>query len=175
MITDAVNLICIDTGNENYINQFTIKMQAPTTKEENDRRENTVNRVSLVSDIMNTLTDLENVTTKLKILKSLLSDIVTDQEVISLLQEEIERLEQEEENMQSEDTPSEDEMTDDFSMGGSDMSFPDDAPLDIGDEGMESGEDVDVESEVDETSDETLPSPDDLGVGDMSDMDNPEL
>ena len=174
MITDAVNLICIDTGNETYINQFTIKMQAPTTKEANDRRENTVNRVSLVSDIMNTLTDLESATTKLKILKSLLSDVVTDQEVISLLQEEIDKLEQEEATME-EDVPSDDSAeTDSFDMGGgSDMNFPDDAPLDIEGDASTEGEETSEESEM--TSDEELPSPDDLGIGDLSDMDNPEL
>lgn len=173
MITDAINLICVDTGNKNYINQFTIKMQAPTTKEENDRRENTVNRVSLVSDIMNTLAELENPVAKLKILKSLLSDVVTDQDVIAILQEEIEALEQ------SEDALMGDEMSDDASEepadlgGGDDFSFPDDTPLDFGGE-----ETTDIEDTTDDSdggAEDTLPSPDDLGVGDLSDMDNPEL
>lgn len=173
MITDAINLICVDTGNKNYINQFTIKMQAPTTKEENDRRENTVNRVSLVSDIMNTLSDLENPVSKLKILKSLLSDVVTDQEVISILQEEIEQLEQ------SEDASMDMDASDDVSEepadlgGGDDFSFSDDAPLDFGGEETLDTDDTAVDS--DGGAEDSLPSPDDLGIGDLSDMDNPEL
>ena len=69
MLTDAINLILIDTGNDAYINNFTLKMQAPTTQEEVDRRDNLSSKVGLVRDIMDTLGDIETPTTKLKILK----------------------------------------------------------------------------------------------------------
>jgi hypothetical protein len=177
MITDVINLICIDTGNDSYINKFTIRMQSPTTKEENDRRENTVNRISLVSDIMNTLTDIENVPTKLKILKSLLGDVVSDQEVIALLEEEIERLEKEEELAEEEIPEDTGETYDDMSMD-SDMSggdFSDDTPIDFGDEAGEEPPMDDTDVEAEESSDDNLPTPDELGIGDMSDMTNPEL
>jgi hypothetical protein len=62
MLTDAINLILIDTGNDAYINKFTLKMQAPTTQEEVDRRDNLSNKVGLVRDIMDTLGDIENPT-----------------------------------------------------------------------------------------------------------------
>ena len=177
MMTDAINLILIDTHNEAYINKFTIKMQAPTTKEETDRRENLVNKVSLVTDIMNTLTDIENVPTKLKILKSLLSDVVTDAEVISLLQEEIERLEQEEVVME---TPTEDEYVDETndSFSGGSGFFDSDEPMNFDDSELDTDMEVAGEEEIpaeEDSSDETLPTPDELGVGDMSDMSNPEL
>jgi hypothetical protein len=181
MITDVINLICIDTGNDSYINKFTIKMQAPTTKEENDRRENIVNKVSLVSDIMNTLTDVESIPTKLKILKALLSDVISDQEVVSLLSEEIEALEKAEEdaNAETEDTSMEGgEDSESYDTSGGDYSF--DEPLDLGggdDLGDDTGgEEMDAGGdEVDTSSDEELPSPSDLDVGDMSDMTNPNL
>lgn len=179
MITDAINLICIDTGNESYINKFTIRMQSPTTKEENDRRENTVNRISLVSDIMNILTDIERIPTKLKILKSLLGDVVSDQEVIALLEEEIERLEKELEGESDMEVTDEEESVDDMQM--TDMSsggFSDDMPMDWEDTGSDDipTDEVDTDAEVeDESSDDTLPTPDELGVGDMSDMTNPNI
>ena len=75
------------------MNNFNIKMLPPTTQEELDRRENLSNKVALTSDVMNMLGDIENTETKLKILKSLLSNVLTDGEVISLIQGEIDKLE----------------------------------------------------------------------------------
>lgn len=182
MLTDAINLILIDTGNESYINNFTLKMLPPTTSEEVARRENLANKVSLVRDIMDVLSDIESVTVKLKILKSLLSDTITDTEVVGLLEEEIERLEAEEAS-----TPegANDEVGDE---GLGDL-FSENEPLDLG--GTPSGadtssdlnldtsdSDIDVggESEDDTSSnDDDLPSPADLDVGDMSDLTNPNL
>lgn len=178
MITDAINIICINTGNESYINKFSIKMQPPTTKEEKDRRDNISTKVSLVTDVMNTLSEVETASTKLKILKALLSDSITDQEVISLLQDEIEKKEKEE-------APEVEEPTDTSDSGSSD-SFDSDSSIDFGDGESTSStgaEDtsIDTSGETTSSSDDTsststdLPSPDDLGVGDMSDMTNPNI
>lgn len=172
MLTDAINLILIDTGNEAYINKFTLKMQAPTTQEEVDRRDNLSNKVGLVRDIMDTVGDIENVATKLKIAKSLLSNTISDGEVIQLIQEEIEAMEAQ---LAEEETPVEDDMT------GEDDYYPDDAPMDFG--GNDSLSDVgsdemttdDASAEESEGEEDTLPSPADLDVGDMSDSSNPEL
>ena len=169
MLTDAINLILIDTGNEAYINKFTLKMQAPTTQEEVDRRDNLSNKVGLVRDIMDTVGDIENVATKLKIAKSLLSNTISDGEVIQLIQEEIEAMEAQ---LAEEETPVEDDMT------GEDDYYPDDAPMDFG--GNDSLSDIGSDEVVDdaeaaEGEDDTLPSPADLDVGDMSDSSNPEL
>ena len=38
-LTDAINLMCIDKGLDNYVNKFTLHMVIPTTQEEIDRRE----------------------------------------------------------------------------------------------------------------------------------------
>lgn len=179
MITDAINLILIDTHNEAYINKFNLRMQAPTTQEEVDRRDNLSNKVGLVTDIMNTLTDVENVTTKLKILKSLLGNTITDPEVIQLLQDEIEALEAATEEVE-EDIPTEDMDAD------LDALFPEDEPMDFGSSSggstsSSSFDDFSTEDSIDELSeeepleDDTLPSPADLDIGDVSDSTNPEL
>lgn len=172
MLTDAINLILIDTGNEAYINKFTLKMQAPTTQEEVDRRDNLSNKVGLVRDIMDTVADIENVATKLKIAKSLLSNTISDGEVIQLIQDEIEAMEAQ---LEAEETPTEDDMS------GEDDYYPDDAPMDFG--GNDSLSDLggdemaidDTGAEEAESEEDNLPSPADLDVGDMSDSSNPEL
>lgn len=172
MLTDAINLILIDTGNEAYINKFTLKMQAPTTQEEVDRRDNLSNKVGLVRDIMDTVADIENVATKLKIAKSLLSNTISDGEVIQLIQDEIETMEAQHE---AEETSVEDDMA------GEEDYYPDDAPMDFG--GNDSLSDLDgdemtaddTNAEESEDEEDNLPSPADLDVGDMSDSSNPEL
>jgi hypothetical protein len=180
MITDAINLILLDTGNDAYINKFTLKMQAPTTQEEVDRRDNLSNKVGLVRDIMDTLGDIENTPTKLKILKSLLSNTINDNEVIQLIQDEIDSMEAQ---LAEEETPTEEN-------DSSNDYFSDDEPLDFG-----SGNDFDASSDFNsspsdfdfssdesggeevesEGTDDTLPSPADLDIGDVSDATNPNL
>lgn len=171
MITDAINLILIDTNNEAYINKFSIKMLAPTTQEEVSRRENLANRMGLVNDIMNAVAEIEDSTIKLKILKSLLSDFIGNVEVISLIQDQIDALEAEAEELELpvESTSEEDDLSalfgeDEFGMEPSDEFAPDlNQPL--------------TSSETTSTAEpeSTLPSPADLGIGDLSDATNPEL
>lgn len=180
VVTDMINLILIDTHNEAYINQFTIRMLAPTTQEEVDRRDNLSNRVGLVNDIMTSLADIENVPTKLRILKTLLANTITDSEVIDLIQEEIDRMEQE---LAEQATPAED----DSDMFGDD-AFPGDETLDFGSGGgsgdfggdfdfgsEESTDETSAEEPTEESDEMILPSPADLGIGDVSDATNPEL
>lgn len=175
MITDAINLILIDTQNESYINDFVIKMLPPTTQEEVDRRDNLANKVSLVRDIMDTIADVESTTTKLKILKSLLSSTITDSEVIQLIQEEIENMEQQETDMEEPSLDDSSEDNEDIgSLLGSDShdfigsdSLPDEMTS------HESSEPADEENS--EVEDDVLPSPADLDIGDLSDSTNPNL
>ena len=185
MVTDAINLILIDTHNERYINKFKLRMQSPTTQEEVDRRDNLSSKVGLVSDIMNALSDIDDVTIRLKILKSLLNDTITNTEVISLVQEKIDKLEAEEASGEDESA------SEDAAMEGEDMSsegggFDENEPLDFGDSsgdmsdwfaGEETPSDTGTETSAApaESSETNLPSPADLNVGDMSDSTNPEL
>lgn len=186
MITDMINLILLDTKNQQYINNFVIKMLPPTTQEEIDRRDNLSSKVGLVRDIMDTLADIENPITKLTILKSLLSNTITDTDVIQLIQDEIDNM-QAEIDAQSESVPEKPSNEESF-----DELFSDDDPLDFSSSGGSSGatgtdldlfnteaapEDTEVSTEMSDTeaSSDTLPSPADLDIGDVSDSTNPAL
>ena len=173
MLTDAINLILIDTNNEMYINKFTLRMLAPTTQEEVDRRDNLSNKVALVGDIMNSLAEMEDPTIKLKILKTLLSDTLSNPEVIALIQDQIDILEAaaEQEEIPMEDAAMEGEEED---LGD---LFSDDSSMDFGGgtEYSDSGEVDNTTSDMTSSEDSILPSPADLGAGDFSDSSNPEL
>lgn len=167
MLTDAINLILIDTDNHMYINKFTLRMMAPTTQEEVDRRDNLSNKVGLVTDVMNSLADIEDTTIKLKILKTLLSDTLNNPEVIALIQDQIDLLEsvaEEPELSENEPTGNDDENLSDL--------FTDDGASDF--DTTDLGNMFDTTDSNDAESD-TLPLPSDLGVGDFSDSTNPEL
>lgn len=92
-LTDAINYILIDRNLDSYVNKFTLKMQVPLTQEELDRRDNIANKIRVVADTMGLLTDIEQPTIRLKILKSLMSDIIADPEVIASIQDQIDDLE----------------------------------------------------------------------------------
>lgn len=96
MVTDILNLFLIDRGLNNYVNKFRVRMQTPVTQEELDRRTNTDTRVRYVGDIMQQLNDVEDKVTKLKIYKALLTGVVNDNEIVSLIQNYINKLEDEE-------------------------------------------------------------------------------
>ena len=141
------------------------------------------NKVALVSDIMSTLTDIETPITKLKILKSLLSNSLNDPDVIQLVEDEITAMEtlmeaqneaEEISNTEDVDTGENDDLSSLFddtpsstSTGGSDMS---DLFSDTSTESDDSLGDVDTDME-----DDTLPTPAELDVGDMSDLTNDNL
>lgn len=128
-LTDAVNLMLIDKGLTNYIDKFSIRMQTPTTQEEVDRRDNMSSKVGLTRDVMDMLGDIEDTETKLKILKSLLSNVISNTEVTTLIQEEIDRLvalrEEQGENPSTSSTEEEEEVS------FEDLESPEEAEEDI--------------------------------------------
>ena len=165
-ITDAVNLMLLDKGLDSYVNEFVIHMLPPTTQEEIDRRDNLSSKVQLTTDIMNMLAEIEDPVAKLKILKSLLANVIDDNDIIQVLQDQIEKLE-EETPFEEEDPP-----VDETADLGAPMNFNDSFGGDLGG-GAPSG---DISTEGDEATDsnsggDVLPSPDDLGV-DLTDSDN---
>lgn len=159
-ITDAINLILYDRGLINYIDKFTIKMQAPATQEEKDRRESVTSSISTIRDIMSLLDSIDNQVVKLSILKSLLSDAITDVKVITLIQSEIDRLEAEMKQADEETSQTDDAGPDEFDSSES-------LPLDF-EEPDVSVSDTSVPEEPQEPSPETeeqeLPNWEDLGV-----------
>lgn len=165
MITDIINQWLLDRGLGNYINKFTIRMQAPVTQEDNDKRENISNRIRIVSDVMNTLNEVENPTIKLKILKVLLSSVV-DPEVTTLIQEQIDDLEAEaEEKSKEQDTDSEKtekEPVEQETKLGDELPKPSEIDFDSVEE--------DMNEAIDTEDDERLPTPEELGIDFTSPM-----
>ena len=160
MVTDIVNLIIIERGLDSYINKFQIHMLPPTTEEEATRRDNTSSEVQLTRDIMDLLSDIENAATKLEILKSLLSGIITDPEVLQLIQDEIDNLKENPQASNSEDDDNEFSPGGSTPFGGSD-DFDMNVDLDLNDKS-----DQDQSPEMDqENSDEMiLPTPNELNA-----------
>lgn len=167
-LTDAINLMLLDRGLITYINEFTIRMLSPTTQEELDRRENVAGKVQLTSDIMGMLSDIEDTSAKLKILKSLLSNILTNGEVITIIQEQIDKLEAEAEEQSQEtddeiDSSLDDSSTDD-TMSDFDLSGSSDNLGDFEMSGEDASSDISSEETIEPTSDATLPNGEELGV-----------
>ena len=159
-LTDAINLMLLDKGLNNYVNKFQIHMLPPTTQEEIDRQDNMSSRISIVQDIMNNLSDIEDTSTRLRILKSLMSNIINDNEVLDLIQEEIDRL-AEEGDMGALEGEEEESADMGMDMGGGPSGSP---ARDMGqDLGLEAGDET-IEEPESEAGNEELPTPDELGV-----------
>jgi hypothetical protein len=160
-LTDVVNLMLLDKGLQSYLNKFTIRMQPPATSEEKDRRENLSNKIAVVNDIMALLTDIEDPAAKLKILKSLLSNVLTDSEVTDIIQKEIDKLENEEEVIEDDQNQTDD-------IDSENMDF------DLGGFSGGSSSDLGTSEPSEEESGGELPSPEDLGM-DMTNNNNPDF
>lgn len=161
-ITDLINIFILDKGLDSYIGKFTIRMTPPTTQEELDRRENTSAKVGIVSDIMNLLGDLEPAP-RLAITDALLSNIITEAEVKTILEEEIEKLnaQAEAEAAESEEDFGEDEDLFDNDFGGGSSGGGGD-PFNLNDV-ISGGFEEEGPAEIG-GGEEALPAMDDLGV-----------
>lgn len=160
-ITDAINLLLVDRGLVNYINNFYIKMLPPTTQEEIDRRDNIAAKIQLATDTMNMLSDVNNPVIKFKIMKSLLSGILSNTEVTQLLQEYIDELEEEGKNT---DKSSKEETPVDSEELPSLNNLPEEEP-----EELDLASDVLNPTETEESgekagSEQILPTPEELGI-----------
>lgn len=111
MVTDIINLLLIDKGKNSMINNFKIMMQSPITQEEIDLKNELSSSLRNVSDIMTTIGEIDDVTSKMKILKSLLSETLANQEITNILSEYIKKLEKEEKDNSKKETESEDELS----------------------------------------------------------------
>ena len=170
-LTDAVNILLIDRGLDNYVNKFSICMQPPVTQEELDKRDNTSSKVQLASDVMNLVDGIEDEVVKLKILKALLSHAITNTEVIDLLQQQIDDLElqQEEESTPDDDLDMGDDDSFDFDSGSSFDDSGDFGDFDFTDDSGSDDLDFDNDTES-EGGEDKLPTPSDLDAGDFSDI-----
>ena len=178
-LTDVVNLMLLDKGLTAYINKFTLRMSAPITQEEIDKRESMTNQIRVVTDIVNLLSDISNPARKLKIINRFLSTTVSDSEIVQLIQEEIDELEKEEnkpekkrndevEEPDAEDvnTSFENKVFGDTDNSEQDLSTSDelDSNEQESEESEESEESGEESGEMIDTESDYLPKPSDLGI-----------
>lgn len=166
-ITDAINLMLLDKGLDSYVNKFTIKMQSPSTQEEKDRRDNTATQLSNIRDTLDLLADIEDPSVKLKITKSLLSTVITDTDVLSYIQDEIDALESE---------AVDDAGAEDVDDASDDLSF-DDTTEDTNENKKltEIPLDDNVDSILDTTPSEALPTPGETDIAEKEEPTNESL
>lgn len=172
-LTDVVNILLIDRGLDSYVNKFVLQMQEPVTQEELDKRDSLSSEIQITDDIMRMLGDIEDPVVKLKMLKSLLAKVISNQEVIELLQETIESLEEEvasEEELGGDFDLDGEGGEDSFDLGGS-FGGGSGGDFDFGDDDLDLGGDFEAPDEGGaENAGDELPSPSDLGAGDFTEL-----
>ena len=180
LLKDIFNLILLDKGLDSYINNFEVHIQPPVTQEDIDRMENQSTKVQLSRDIMDMLSDIEDAPARLKILKSLMKNIVTDPDIIKELDEQIELAIAEKEPVeepQQNNTDSDDD-SEIFSLKDeeessitNDSEDEDESSITNDSEDTEKSDNdmyTDINTEEGDTSEKSydtiLPSPDQLGI-----------
>ena len=168
LLKDIFNLILLDKGLDSYINNFEVHIQPPVTQEDIDRMENQSTKVQLSRDIMDMLSDIEDAPARLKILKSLMKNIVTDPDIIKELDEQIELAIGEKEPVeepQQNNTESDDD-SEIFSLKDEDESSitNDSEDTEKSDNDMYTDIDTDEGDTSEKSYDTILPSPDQLGI-----------
>lgn len=168
LLKDIFNLILLDKGLDSYINNFEVHIQPPVTQEDIDRMENQSTKVQLSRDIMDMLSDIEDAPARLKILKSLMKNIVTDPDIIKELDEQIELAFAEKEPVeepQQNNTDSDDD-SEIFSLKDEDeSSITDDSEYtEKSDDDMYTDINTDEGDTSEKPYDTILPSPDQLGI-----------
>lgn len=88
-ITDCINLFFLEAGMLANLNNFVLKMRAPITQEEIDYRSALTNKISAISSFQALLTDIEDKTRRLQILKVLVSGLEYGDEILEQIQKEI--------------------------------------------------------------------------------------
>lgn len=168
LLKDIFNLILLDKGLDSYINNFEVHIQPPVTQEDIDRMENQSTKVQLSRDIMDMLSDIEDAPARLKILKSLMKNIVTDPDIIKELDEQIELAIAEKEPVEEpeQNNTDSDDDSEIFSLKDEDES----SITDNSEDTEKSDDDMytDINTEEGDTSEKSydtiLPSPDQLGI-----------
>ena len=183
LLKDIFNLILLDKGLDSYINNFEVHIQPPVTQEDIDRMENQSTKVQLSRDIMDMLSDIEDAPARLKILKSLMKNIVTDPDIIKELDEQIELaiaekepVEEPQKNNTDSDDDSEifslkDEDESSITDDSEDTEKSDESSINDDSEDTEKSDDdmyTDINTDEGDTSEKSydtiLPSPDQLGI-----------
>lgn len=88
-LTDAINLFLINKGCKSYLNNFVLKMKAPSTQEEKDYRESLSNRINAISNLQSLFSDVEDKSRKLEILKALIVSLNYGSDLSAIIDQEI--------------------------------------------------------------------------------------
>ena len=168
LLKDIFNLILLDKGLDSYINNFEVHIQPPVTQEDIDRMENQSTKVQLSRDIMDMLSDIEDAPARLKILKSLMKNIVTDPDIIKELDEQIELAIAEKEPVEE---PEQNNTDSDDDSGRFSLKDEDESSITNDSEDTEKLDNdmyTDIDTDEGDTSEKSydtiLPSPDQLGI-----------
>ena len=168
LLKDIFNLILLDKGLDSYINNFEVHIQPPVTQEDIDRMENQSTKVQLSRDIMDMLSDIEDTPARLKILKSLMKNIVTDPDIITELDEQIELAIGEKEPVEE---PEQNNTDSDDDSGRFSLKDEDESSITNDSEDTEKSDNdmyTDIDTDEGDTSEKSydtiLPSPDQLGI-----------
>ena len=168
LLKDIFNLILLDKGLDSYINNFEVHIQPPVTQEDIDRMENQSTKVQLSRDIMDMLSDIEDAPARLKILKSLMKNIVTDPDIIKELDEQIELAIAEKEPVEE---PEQNNTDSDDDSGRFSLKDEDESSITNDSEDTEKSDNdmyTDIDTDEGDTSEKSydtiLPSPDQLGI-----------
>lgn len=168
LVKDIFNLILLDKGLDSYINNFEVHIQPPVTQEDIDRMDNQSTKVQLSRDIMDMLSDIEDAPARLKILKSLMKNIVTDPDIIKELDEQIELAVAEKEPVEEphQNNTASDDDSEIFSLKDEDeSSITDDSEYaEKSDDDMYTDINTDEGDTSEKPYDTILPSPDQLGI-----------
>ena len=157
-ITDAVNLMLLDKQLDSYVNKFELHMLPPATEEDATRRDNQANEIQVIRDIMDLLGDVEDSSAKLEILKILLSNVISDSDILQILSDEVERLEAEgAQDTSSEESPENDDI---------DISI---------NERPNFGSSPDINTEIDNMSSENEEQPEDQMILPTPNQLNPDI
>lgn len=165
LLKDIFNLILLDKGLDSYINNFEVHIQPPVTQEDIDRMDNQSTKVQLSRDIMDMLSDIEDTPARLKILKSLMKNIVTDPDIITELDEQIELAiaEKEPEEEPEQDIADSEDETDLFSLEDENENS-----VDTEESPTDNDVHVDINTDTEDTAEKSydtiLPSPEQLGI-----------
>ena len=171
MLEDLINTLLYDRKLYNYINNFSLKMVTPVSKEEMDKKDAQTNALGVLRDLMDVLSDVQDIPTRLKIIKAYLQPIINDNDVMQYLQDEIDRLENEPKEEQNPENNEEGGMNAPRSLGGGERPSREQALDNVGEEIFGGGEEnTEIELGGEETTEETssandyLPSFAELGV-----------
>lgn len=172
LVTDIINIMLINKHLDSYIYKFKIKMLPPTTQEDIDRRDNMSTKINIVSDIMNLLSELPDESAKLTVLKNLLSNVITDGDILQVLTDQIEILKQQNSLDTQVDLNNSDEHTPVSKHSSPSTKQDIDVDVNVPAQNTQPSQDnssSEILSNTEGTSEEdTLPSPADLNSGDFT-------